>query len=76
MEYKVADAGLLKTVIFDNTGVVRPLTTFSAGAHIVSIDRGYNSTTIKTESEVTAATISDLHVDGCFIRFVTIPKAL
>ena len=48
MEYKVADAGLPKNVIFDNTGFVRPHTKFSAGAHIISIAKGYNSTTMKT----------------------------
>ena len=40
MEYKVADTGLPKNGIFDSTGFIRPYTTFSAGAHIVSIDRG------------------------------------
>ena len=74
MEYKVADSGLPKNVIFDNTGFVRPYTTFSAGAHIVSIDRGYNSTTMNIESEIIDATISDTHVDGCFTRSVTTPQ--
>ena len=76
MEYKVADAGLPEKVIFDNTGFVRPHTTFSAGAHIVSIDRSYNSATMKTESEITAATISDKLVDDYFIRSITTPKSL
>ena len=75
MEYKVADASLPKNVIVNNTGFVRPHTTFSAGAHIVSIDRGYNSTIMKTESEGTAATISDTYVDGCFTHSVTSPKS-
>ena len=76
MEYKVADASLPKNVIVNNTGFVRPHTTFSAGAHIVLIDRGYNSATMKTESEVTAATLSDTHVYDCFTRSVTTPKSL
>ena len=75
MEYKVADAGLPKKIIFDNTGFVRPHTAFSTGAHIVSIDRGDNSVTMKTESEVAAATLSDTRVDGCFIRSITAPKS-
>ena len=73
MEYKVSDAGLPKNVIFDNTGFVRPHTKCSAGAHIVSIDRGDNSATMKTESEATVAITSDTHVDGCFIRSITTP---
>ena len=76
MEYKVIDTGLPKNVIFDSTGFVRPHTTLSTGAHIVSIDRGNNSATMKTESEVTASTIYDTHVDGCFTRSVTTPKTL
>ena len=54
MEYKVADAGLPRNVIFDNTGFVRPHAALSAGAHIVSMDRDSNSATMKTESEVIA----------------------
>ena len=46
MEYKVADAGLPKNVIFDNTGFIRPHTKITTGAHIVSIDRGDNSATM------------------------------
>ena len=76
MEYKVADAGLPEKVIFDNTGFVRPHTTFSAGTYIVSIDRDYNSTNMKTEPKVTGATISIIYVDGCFTRSVAIPKYL
>ena len=76
MEYKVADAGLPKKIIFDNTGFVRPHTAFSTGAHIVSIDRGYNSATMKIESEVIAANISNTQVDGCFTRSVTTPKSV
>ena len=76
MEYKVADACLPKNVIFDNTGFVRPHTKISPGAHIVSIDRGDNSATMKTESEITAATISNTYVDGYFIRSISAPKPL
>ena len=76
MEYKVTDACLPKNAILDSTGFVRPHTTFSTEAHIVSIDTGNNSATMKTESEVTAATISDTHVDGSFTRSVTTPKVL
>ena len=73
MEYKVADAGLPKNVIFDNTGFIIPHTKITTGAHIVSIDRGDNSATMKTKSEVAAATIFDTRVDGCFIRSITTP---
>ena len=66
----------MKNVIFDSTGFFRPHTTFSAGAHIISIDRRNNSTTMHTESNVTIATISDTHMDSCFTRSVTTPKAL
>ena len=76
MEYKVADDGLPKNVIFDYTGFIRPYATFSVGAHIVPIDRDYNSATMKTESEVIAANISDTQVDGRFTRSVTTPKSL
>ena len=75
MEYKVADDGLPKNVIFNYTGFIRPCATFSVGAHIVPIDRDYNSATMKTESKVTAATISDTHVDSCFTRSVTTPTS-
>ena len=76
MEYKIVDDGLPKNVIFDNTGFIRPHNLFSAGAHIVLIDRGYNSATMKTESEVTSTTIFDTHVDGFFTRSVTKPTSL
>ena len=76
MEYKVADTGLPKNVIFDSTGFIGPHTTFSAGTRIVSIDRGNNSATMQTESDVTAATISDTHMDGYFTCSVSIPNTL
>ena len=76
MEYKVIDTGLPKNVIFDSTGFVRPHTTLSTGAHIVSIDRGNNSATMHTESDNTAATISGTHMYGCFTHSVTTPKHL
>ena len=65
-----------KNIIFNNTGFVRPHIKFSAKAHIVSIDRGDNSVIMKTKSDITAATISDTHVDGCFIRSITASKSL
>ena len=71
MEYKVVDTGLPTNLIFDSTGFVRPHATFSTGPHIVSITRGNNSATMHPESDVTAATISDTHMDGCFARFMT-----
>ena len=76
MEYKVADPGLPKNVIFDSTGCVRPRTIFQTGAHIVSTDRGNNSATKKIESEIIAATISSTHVERCFTRSITTSKAL
>ena len=60
MEYKVIDGGLPKDIIFDNTVYVRPRTMYSAGSHMVSIDRGDNSATINTESNDEAPTISYL----------------
>ena len=76
MEYKVADAGLPKNIIFDSTGFVRPHSIYSTGAHIVSIDRGDNSTTVYTDSNDKAATISNTHMDGYFTRSITTLKTL
>ena len=69
MKYKVVKRWSSKII-------VRPHTTYSAGAHIASIDIGNNSATIKTKSKVTAATISDTYVDGFFTRSVITPKSL
>ena len=76
MEYKEVDAGLPKYVISYSAGFFRPRTTYLTGSHIISSDRGYNSTTIHTESHDKVATISDTHMDGCFTRSVTKSEAL
>ena len=56
--------------------IVRPHTTYSAGLHIVSIDKWNNSATMHTESNDKAETISGTYMDGCFTRSVTTPKYL
>ena len=69
MEYKMADTGLPKDIIFDSTSFVRPRQTTQVGAFVVSIDRGNNSAT--TDDSITENSVVESQVNGCLTRVVT-----
>ena len=68
MEYKMADSGLPKSVVFDSTGFVRPKTSGQIGAFVLSVDRETNSATYDTT--LTSDTVTESQIDGCLTRVV------